>query len=46
MYSADSGDLHSDVYLVYLVALHRNVKIEQYLAPEMMLERKLGNLNS
>ena len=43
MYSADSGGLHRDVYLV---GLHRDVQIEQYLAMEMQLERKLGNRNS
>jgi len=40
--SADSS-LHPDVYLV---GLHRDVQIEQYLALEMQLERKLGNRNS
>ena len=35
MYSADSGVLHTDVYLV---GLHRDVQIEQYLAMEMQLD--------
>lgn len=38
MCSADSGGLHTDVFLV---GLHRDVQIEQYLALEMQLERKL-----
>ena len=37
------GGLHMDVYLV---GLHRDVQIEQYLDLEMQLERKLGNHNS
>ena len=51
MYSTDSGGLHTDVDLVGLhtdvdlVGLHRDVQIEQYLALEMRLERKLGNRN-
>ena len=40
MYSSDSDGLYLDVYLV---GLHRNVQIKQYLALEMQLERKLGN---
>ena len=43
MYSADSGGLHTDVYLV---GLHRDVQIEQSLALETQLERRLGNHNS
>ena len=37
------GGLYTDAYLV---GLHRDVKIEQYLDLEMQLERKLGNHNS
>ena len=40
MYSAGSDGLHMDVYLV---GLHIDVQIEQYLALDMQLERKLGN---
>ena len=43
MYSADSGGLHTDVCFV---GLHRNVQIEQFLALEIQLERRLGNSNS
>ena len=43
MYSADSGGLQTDVYLV---GLHRDVRIEQYLALEIQLERRLGSCNS
>ena len=42
MYSADSDGLHMDEYLV---GLYSDVQIEQYLALEMQLERKLGNRN-
>ena len=43
MHSADSGGLHTNVYFV---GLHRDVQIEQYLALEIQLERRLGNRNS
>ena len=43
MYLTDLGGLRTDVYLV---SLHRDVKIDQYLAVEMQLECKLGNSNS
>ena len=40
--SAHSGWLHTDVYLV---GLHRDVQIEQYLALEIQLKHRLGNRN-
>ena len=43
VYLADLGGLRTDVYLV---SLHRDVKIDQYLAVEMQLECRLGNSNS
>ena len=42
MYSDDSDGLHMDAYLV---GMHIDVQIEQYLALEIQLERKLGNRN-
>ena len=35
--------LHTDMYVV---GLHRDVQIEQYLALEIQLECRLGNRNS
>ena len=42
MYSADSGGLHTDVYLVGLYSVFG--RFEQYLALEMQLESKLGTV--
>ena len=55
-YSLTTGDNHTEItlfgwfrwfaYRVFLVGLHRDVQIGQYLALEFQLERKLGNRNN